>query len=241
MTCDDFPINCKENRAKRDLKRKLDTESVEASRAKMSSNNNDVITNKVPKQDIEGTKRDTHANNQSPLVHPYDQNSSVIEDDRKSLPVYSTKKKKQLEIETELRILKSLIPNIANKQQINELEIIDACVNYIEALQEQLNIQNTQDPQCNLVNNKGRMSTITSLVNAITDQSLENDGRNVHVDEGDEDYLTSESSDDDQNEDELGQDNNNNKETVDAKKIDESTVTTVDIESIVTSNVKMSH
>ena len=78
-------------------------------------------------------------------------------------------------------------------------------------------------------------------MNAITDQNLESDGRNVPVDEVDEDYSTSDSSDDDQNEDELGQDNNNNKETVDAKKIDERAVTTVDVESIVTSNVKMSH
>ena len=121
MTCDDVDISRKENRAKRDLKRKLDTEPVEASRAKMSSSNNDVIRNKVPKHDIEETKRDTQANNQSPLVHQHDQNSSVIEDDRKSLPVHSTKKQKQLEIETEFKILKSLIPNIANKQQINEV------------------------------------------------------------------------------------------------------------------------
>ena len=78
-------------------------------------------------------------------------------------------------------------------------------------------------------------------MNAITDQNVESDGRNVHVDEGDKDYLTSESSDDDQYEDELGQDNNNNKETVDAKTNHESTATTVDTESIVTSNVKMTH
>ena len=121
MTCDDVPINCKESRAKRDLKRKVDMEKVEASRAKLSTSNNDVITNKVPKQNIEETKKDTPVNNQSLLVHQYDQNSSVMEDDRKKLPVYSTKKKKQLEIETEFRILKSLIPNIANKQQINEV------------------------------------------------------------------------------------------------------------------------
>ena len=121
MTCDDVPINCKESRAKRDLKRKVDMEKVEASRAKISTSNSDVITNKVPKQNIEETKKDTPVNNQSLLVHQYDQNSSVMEDDRKKLPVYSTKKKKQLEIETEFRILKSLIPNIANKQQINEV------------------------------------------------------------------------------------------------------------------------
>ena len=122
-----------------------------------------------------------------------------------------------------------------------QLEIIDACVNYIEALQEQLNIRNTQDPKCHLVYNKDRMSTITSLMNAITDPNLENNGRNDPAEDDDEDYLTSEGSEDEQNEDALGQDNNNNKETVDAKKIDERAVTTVDVESIVTSNVKMSH
>eukprot|EP00093_Oithona_nana_P014396 14396.XXX_293519_293186_1 [CDS] Oithona nana genome sequencing. len=42
------------------------------------------------------------------------------------------------QIESEFQILKSLIPDIANRQQINELEIIDACVTYIEALQTQL-------------------------------------------------------------------------------------------------------
>ena len=56
------------------------------------------------------------------LLLRYNINSPhLIDDDRKSLPVYSTKKKKQLEIETEFKILKSLIPNIANKQQINEV------------------------------------------------------------------------------------------------------------------------
>ena len=67
MTCDDVPINSKESRAKRDLKRKVDTEKVEASRAKMRTSNNDVITNKVPKQNIEETKKDTPVNNQSLL------------------------------------------------------------------------------------------------------------------------------------------------------------------------------
>jgi len=75
---------------------------------------------------------------------------SQIQSSNQNIP--STQKKSQrseakrarkMEIETEFRILKSLIPNIANKQQINELEIIDACVNYIEALQDQLNIRSS--------------------------------------------------------------------------------------------------
>merc|ERR1712018_403005 len=47
------------------------------------------------------------------------------------------------QIESEFQILKSLIPDIANRQQINELQIIDACVTYIEALQTQLNVVHT--------------------------------------------------------------------------------------------------
>merc|ERR1712018_1061881 len=49
------------------------------------------------------------------------------------------------QIESEFQILKSLIPEIANRQQINELEIIDACVSYIEALQTQLNVVHHKD------------------------------------------------------------------------------------------------
>ena len=67
------------------------------------------------------------------------------------------------QIESEFQILKSLIPDIANRQQINEvslhkcnwwasnwfcvlqLEIIDACVTYIEALQTQLNVVPDED------------------------------------------------------------------------------------------------
>ncbi len=37
MTCDDVDISRKENRAKRDWKRKLDNESVEARRAKVDN------------------------------------------------------------------------------------------------------------------------------------------------------------------------------------------------------------
>jgi len=41
-------------------------------------------------------------------------------------------------IESEFKTLKSLIPRIAGKAEIGELEIIDACVSYIESLQDQL-------------------------------------------------------------------------------------------------------
>ena len=36
------------------------------------------------------------------------------------------KRVRKMEIETEFRILKSLIPNIANKQQINEVRLIQS-------------------------------------------------------------------------------------------------------------------
>ena len=77
-------------------------------------------------------------------------------------------------------------------------------------------------------------------MNAITDKNVETNSSNFQVDEDDEDYLTSESSDDDdRRQDELDQDNNNNKETADSKKNCESTISTVDTDPIVTSNVPM--
>ena len=52
-----------------------------------------------------------------------------------------------------------------------QLEIIDACVNYIEALQEQLNIRNPDDHAStndNTMNDENTMSTsIRSLMSAI--------------------------------------------------------------------------
>jgi len=79
-----------------------------------------------------------------------EQHGSQIQSSNQNIPSNQTKSQRseakrarKMEIETEFRILKSLIPNIANKQQINELEIIDACVNYIEALQDQLNIRSS--------------------------------------------------------------------------------------------------
>jgi hypothetical protein len=57
------------------------------------------------------------------------------------------------QLESEFQILKSLIPDIANRQQINELEIIDACVDYIETLQTQLNVVSKDDQVQDLLNN----------------------------------------------------------------------------------------
>merc|ERR1712226_1226416 len=71
------------------------------------------------------------------------------------------------QIESEFQILKSLIPNIANKQQINELEIIDACVNYIEALQDQLNIRsNSSSTHCSSRPQQSVMSAMSAAAAA---------------------------------------------------------------------------
>ena len=92
-----------------------------------------------------------------------------------------------------------------------QLEIIDACVNYIEALQEQLNIRNPEETN----QNDDSMSTsIKSIMNVINDDSVE-DVRPFHSVQDDEmdEYLNSENSDDDYTEDEIDEDNNNNNET----------------------------
>lgn len=44
----------------------------------------------------------------------------------------------RLQIETEFKILQSLIPGVSKQDHVSELEIIDACVAYIERLQHQL-------------------------------------------------------------------------------------------------------
>merc|ERR1712045_305264 len=44
------------------------------------------------------------------------------------------------QIQAEFQMLQSLIPDIANEADISELEIIDACVDYIERLQNQLSL-----------------------------------------------------------------------------------------------------
>merc|ERR1712194_896311 len=48
--------------------------------------------------------------------------------------------RQQLQIQTEFQILQSLIPGLANQADISELEILDRCVEYIESLQDQLDL-----------------------------------------------------------------------------------------------------
>merc|ERR1712141_720157 len=118
---------------------------------------------------------------------------------------HSRRRKKKLEIETEFKTLQSLIPKIANKPSINELEIIDACVNYIEALQEQLNIRNPEENNPTTddnENDENAMSTsIRSLMSAIAEDQVEDRLSSVQDDEMD-DYLNSASSEEDYTEDE---------------------------------------
>lgn len=99
---------------------------------------------------------------------------SQIQSSNQNIPSTQTKSQRseakrarKMEIETEFRILKSLIPNIANKQQINELEIIDACVNYIEALQDQLNIRsNSSSTHCSSRPQQSVMSAMSAAAAA---------------------------------------------------------------------------
>ena len=98
---------------------------------------------------------------------------------------------------------------------IFQLEIIDACVNYIEALQEQLNIRSPDDSNLDNAQNKKPMSTsIQSIMSAIASEQAENKTclysiKNTETDE----YGASESSDDDFSDEEVDDDKNNNNES----------------------------
>ena len=103
-----------------------------------------------------------------------------------------------------------------------QLEIIDACVNYIEALQEQLNIRNPEEHNNSTddtENDENTMSTsIRSLMSAIAEDQVEDRLHSVQDDEMD-DYLNSASSEEDYTEDEVEEDSNNNNEDITSKDI----------------------
>ena len=105
-----------------------------------------------------------------------------------------------------------------------QLEIIDACVNYIEALQEQLNIRNPDDDTTttdDTENDENTMSTsIRSLMSAIADDQIEDRLHSVQDDEMD-DYLNSASSESDYTDDEAEEDSNNNNENMSSKDIEQ--------------------
>ena len=103
-----------------------------------------------------------------------------------------------------------------------QLEIIDACVNYIEALQEQLNIRNPEEHNNStddIENDENTMSTsIRSLMSAFAEDQVEDRLHSVQDDEMD-DYLNSASSEEDYTEDEVEEDSNNNNENITSKDI----------------------
>ena len=107
MTCDDKNNPSSEGfPPKRDLKRQLDS-------------NDDQLSEKRLKTLI------TDANNPkdtSDLVHENNENDTKFTNKRRNVvPKHSKRRKRRLEIETEFKILQSLIPKIANKQPINEV------------------------------------------------------------------------------------------------------------------------
>jgi len=219
MTCDDqnnppskgFPPSS-------DLKRPLDS-------------NEDHVSEKRLKtlKDSKSTK-----NTQDLVPFNNENDTKIMRKSRKLAPKHARRRKRRLEIETEFKILQSLIPKVANKQPINELEIIDACVNYIEALQEQLNIRNPEghnNSTDDTENDENKMSTsIRSLMSAIAEDQVEDRLHSVQDDEMD-DYLNSASSEEDYTEDEVEEDSNNNNENITSKdinKVDENTKNAID-------------
>merc|ERR1719433_1515747 len=97
----------------------------------------------------ESNKADQQPSNKRSSSSPNMDQRSPLEAKRAKIEVtLASSEASQLgQIESEFQILKSLIPDIANRQQINELEIIDACVNYIATLQTQLNVVSTEDEE----------------------------------------------------------------------------------------------
>jgi len=216
MTCDDENSSpSMGTQEKRDLKRKLDSQTFSNDTNNPEYNVSSDTVNKISSGNcIKILKSDSETPNQALLVHGDQENTKNVYNKRKVAPKHSRRKKKRLEIETEFKILQSLIPQIANKQTINELEIIDACVNYIEALQEQLNIRNPEDKNGISQSDNAMSTSIRSIMSVINDEKVEaiNPFHSVQDDEMDE-YLKSESSEEDYTEDEIDGDNNNNKET----------------------------
>jgi len=210
MTCDDKNNPSSEGfPPKRDLKRQLDSNEDQLSEKRLKT----LITDSSNLKDT------------SDLVHENNENDTKVTNKTRNVgQKHSRRRKKKLEIETEFKILQSLIPKIADKQSINELEIIDACVNYIEALQEQLNIRNPDDhgsTNDDTMNDENTMSTsIRSLMSAIAEDQIEDRLHSVPDDEMD-DYLNSASSESDYTDDEAQEDsnNNNNNENMSSKDI----------------------
>lgn len=244
MTCDDNDnLPSEDTQEKQNLKRKLDLQTFDVDQDNLNYNGNKVIKTKSSEECINILMPDsTKTANQASLVQEHQENTKIVEGKKsKVVSNYSRKKMKRLEIETEFKILQSLIPKIANKQPINELEIIDACVNYIEALQEQLNIRNPQDHTCNTAHNDDTTmstTTIRSIMSAITDEKTEDCFYQIQDDDVD-DYFNSESSGEDCNDDESEEDKNNNKETADKETSLTDNISTNTTEHVVDRNMQI--
>ena len=107
MTCDDKNNPSSEGfPPKRDLKRQLDSNEDQLSEKRLKT----LIT------------ESSNLNDTSDLVHENNENDTkVTNKTRNVVPKHSRRRKKKLEIETEFKILQSLIPKIADKQSINEV------------------------------------------------------------------------------------------------------------------------
>ena len=107
MTCDDKNNSSSEGfPPKRDLKRQLDSNEDQLSEKRLKT----IMTDSSNLKDT------------SDLVHENNENDTkVTNKTRNVVPKHSRRRKKKLEIETEFKILQSLIPKIADKQSINEV------------------------------------------------------------------------------------------------------------------------
>ena len=122
MTCDDKEdLPCVETQEKRNLKRKLDKQTFGNDISNPDYNDRSDTVNDISSE-LCSTISDSEASRQSSLVHQDQENTKTVRNKRKIVDKHTSRKnKKRLEIETEFKILQSLIPKIADKQTINEV------------------------------------------------------------------------------------------------------------------------
>ena len=123
MTCDDKNnLPSSGTQEKRELKRKLDTQKfIHDTKTQEYKDRSDKVNNVSPENCIKLLKSDSEIANDESLVHEDQENTKNVDNRSKHAPKQSRRKKKRLEIETEFKILQSLIPKIADKQTINEV------------------------------------------------------------------------------------------------------------------------
>jgi hypothetical protein len=119
MTCDDKNnLPSVGTQEKRDLKRKLDTHEFIND---ANNDRSDNVNNISPENCKKLLKSDSGILNDESLVHEDQENTKNVDNKRKLAPKQSRRRKKRLEIETEFKILQSLIPKVADKQTTNEV------------------------------------------------------------------------------------------------------------------------